>query len=399
MAIPPIAALDIGSSRIVVLVGEADSDNRIRVVGKGINVSKGVRKGIVTNLPHADLCIRQAVKLAVEESDIDIGRVLIAASGGYISSFVNIGSAPVRSRDHIVTEDDIDEVRENAGNVTLPLPTHAVMHTIEQKFRLDGHSDIVSPEGMQGTTLSMGMLIVHADRGPIENLRNVASVASLNVDDVVFSAICAAKAVLSQSQKNAGVAVVDMGGGTTSYFGYVDGVPANAGSFSVGGDHVTNDIALAFNIPQNRAEDIKREYGNALVGGGSERIALPADFGLRDRTISLKAIRTVVNARLDETLKILRTQFIKDDILQKLGAGIVFTGGAASIPGLVELAQNIFGVPCTIGVPRNVSGLDNIAAPNSFAVSAGLLLYGLEAYIAERKAGGGFLDSLRRIFS
>ena len=398
MNIPPIASLEIGSSRTVVLVGEAEADGRMRVVGKGVNVSTGVRKGQITTFENATHGIAQAVKQAVDESRIDIGRVLVAASGGYIASLVNPASAPVRSRDHVVSAEDVEEVQDLARNVTLPTPTCATMHSIPQKYRLDGQSGIVRPEGLKGSTLSLNMFVIYAESGPVENLRRAAAAASLDVDDVAFSALCASLAVLTPSQKAAGVAVVDLGGGTTNYVAYVDGVPAAAGSLAVGGDHVTNDIALAFNMPQTRAEDLKREFGHALVGGGSERIPLPADFGLRDRTVSLKALRTVVNARIDETLRIILAKLAREDVLAKLGAGIVFTGGGASLPGLVELAQNIFGVPCMIGAPRNVLGLESVEAPHSFAVSAGLLLYGLRAYEQEHGRRGGFLETLKRSF-
>ncbi len=394
MSIPPIASLEIGSHRTVVLVGEADADGRMTVVGKGVNISSGVHKGQVIDFSHAEVGVSQAVKQAVDESRIDIGRVLLAASGGYISADVNQGSSPVRSHDHVVSAEDVEEVTENARNINLP-PNRGVMHTIPQKFRLDGQSGIVKPEGLKGSNISLNMLVVHAQTGPVENLRNVASAASLDVDDVVFSALCASLAVLSPSQKNSGVAVVDLGGGTTNYIAYVDGVPASAGAISVGGDHITNDISLAFNISQAKAEDIKCEFGNALVGGGGERIPLPVDFGARERSLSLKALRTVVNARLDETLKIIRSKFVQDDVMAKLGAGIVFTGGGASLPGLVDLAQSVFGVPCMVGVPRNVFGLENVKDPHSFAVAAGLLLYGLKSWKAENHRP---FESVRRLF-
>lgn len=398
MSIPLIAALEIGSYKTTLLVGEPDADGVINVEGKGCVPSKGVRKGQIVNLDHATKCVLQAVG-KISEKKFDVGCVLLAANGGYIGSFTNHGSTPVHSRDHVVSPDDVDEVFDLAGSVTLPTPTSARMHTIPQKYRLDSQTGIIKPEGMKGSTLSLGMLVIHAEKGPVENLQNVAASASLDVEDVVFGALAASHAVLSKDQQDAGVAVIDLGGGTTGMISYVDGVPADAWSLAVGGDHVTNDISQAFNMPPQRAQRLKHEYGSALPGGGVERIAVPSDFGMRDRTISLKSLRTVVNARMDELFRILRDRLDRLEILDKLGAGIVFTGGGAALPGTLELAQSVFGVPCTIGTLRNVRGLEDEEHPEALAVPAGLLAYGLKTRQGRRGARrGGLLGTIIRSF-
>ena len=396
MSTPLIAALEIGSSQIKLLVGEPDASGVMNVEGKACVQSMGVRKGQIVNLDHAVKCILQAVG-QLSEKKFDVGCVQLAANGGYVGSFSNHGSTPVRSRDHVVSMDDIEEVYDLAGSVTLPTPTSARMHTIAQKYRLDAQSGIIKPEGMKGTTLSLGMLIIHAEKGPIENLQTAVQSASLDVADVVFGALAASHAVLSQEQRNAGVAVIDLGGGTTSCISYVDGVPADAWAIGVGGEHVTNDISQAFNMPPQRARQLKLEYGSALPGGGTDRIPVQSDFGMRDRTISVKALRTVTNARMDELFKIFRDRMNRLEILDKLGAGVVFTGGAAALPGILELAQSIFGVPCTLGTLRNVRGLEDEAHPEAFAVPAGLLVYALKAH-RDARGGSGLLDFFNRIF-
>ena len=398
MNTPILAALEIGSSRTTLLVGEPDENGVMHVVGKGCVPSMGVRKGQIVNFDHATKCVSQAVEKVVSEKKFDIGRVILAASGGHIGSFSNHGSTPVRSRDHVVSIDDIEEVQELAGSVALPSPTSVRMHTIAQKYRLDGQTGIVRPEGLKGSTLGLGMLVIHAEKGPIENLQNAAAAASLDIEDVVFSALAASHAVLSQEQRDAGVAVLDLGGGATGMVAFADGVPADAWSIAVGGDHVTNDISLAFNVPTQRAQRLKHDYGSALPGGGSERIAVPADFGIRDRTVSLKAIRTVVNARMDELFRIAALRLDSLELTRKLGAGVVLTGGGAALPGVAELAQSIFGVPCSIGSLRNITGLEEEAHPESFAVPAGLLLYGHKAQASRPGGRGGFLGSLMRSF-
>lgn len=396
MDTPLLAALEIGSSRTVLLVGEPDENGRMRVIGKGCVDSSGVSKGRIVNLEYASQCVSKVVSKVVEEKKFDIGRVILAAGGGFISSLQNQGMMHVSSRDRIVTQEDVAEVNELAGNITLPSPTAARMHTIPKKYFLDEQSGIVRPEGLKGSRLGLGMLIICTEKGPIENLECAAKAASLDVEDVVFDALAASQAVLSQEQKDAGVAVIDLGGGTTGYIAYVDGVPDTAGSLGVGGDHVTNDILRAFTVSRRHAEKLKREYGSALVGGGTERISVSSDFVASDRTISLKALRTVTNARMDELFKIIRDEFDSMGIIQKLGAGIVFTGGGAALPGIVELATSIFGVPCSIASLRNVSGLEEEEHPESFAVQAGLLVYGWKAYEDSQRRKGGFLGSIMR---
>ncbi len=395
MAIPPIAALEIGTTQTVVLVGELDQARRVRIIGKGVYPTTGVHKGQVVDLQHAKSGVEMAVKQAAEESQVDIGRVVMAVSGGHVEASQNQASVAVMSRDRIVTRDDVEEVTERAREIQLP-DGREVMHTITQNFSLDGQSGIVKPEGLQGSQLLLNMLLIHAKRGPVENMRSVAVAAELDVDDVVFSGLCSALAVLTPDQKRNGVVVVDLGGGTTNYLAYAGSVMAAAGSIAVGGEHVTNDLVLAFNILQMRAEEMKLQYGSAVISpsAGLRRIPVPNDFGKQDQTISLKAFHTVINARMSETLQIIRSRLHEADLLGKLGAGVVFTGGGASMPGICELGQSIFGVPCSVGEPSVFSpALDNVPNLPSFATAIGLIQYGIRTY-----HDTGMKDLLRRIF-
>lgn len=396
MAIPPIAALEIGTTQTVVLVGEVDQAQRIRIIGKGIYPTTGVHKGQVIDLQHAKVGVEMAVKQASEESQVDIGRVILSVSGGHIEASLNQGSIQILSRDRIVTYEDVAEVTDLAKQIQLP-EGRDIVHTIPQSFNLDGQSGIVKPEGLKGTQLLLNMLLIHAKRDPVENLRSVAVAAQLDVDDIVFSGLCSALAVLTPDQKRNGVAVIDLGGGTTNYLAYAGNVMATAGSLAVGGEHVTNDLALAFNIPQTRAEELKLQYGEAVINPsvGLKRISIQNDFGKQDQTISLKAFHTVINARLAETLHIIRSRLNDADILTKLGAGIVFTGGGAAMPGLCELAQSIFGVPCALGEPDIFSpALDNVPNRHAYATAIGLVKYGIRTY-----HDTGVKDFFRRIFS
>lgn len=384
MNFDPFVTLDIGSTHVVALVGEADHEGRITVIGKGIHVSKGVHKGQIVDIQNVTSCITEAIKQATDDAETDIGELYLSIGGGEIRSKMNHGRVSLDLHNHVVTAEEIEEVQENA-RMENPSPDYTRVHAIPVEYQLDGKGGIKDPINLAGSSLCLDLLLLDAPTMHIQNMRNAVSSAMLNVKDYVFSGMCAALAVLSEEQKRAGVAVIDLGGGTTDYAVYVNGSLVAASSLAIGGDHITADIGYAFNIQQSRADDIKHEHGNALVEGMNERISVPADIGFREGTISSRALRTVINARMDETLHILREDFIERDLLSKLGAGIVFTGGGASLGGLTELARQIFGVPCIVGTPHNVLGLQNEEAPNSLAVAAGGLIYAYKEAVAKRQ--------------
>ena len=381
MALPPIAALEIGTTQTVALVGEIDDMRRVTITGRGVYKTSGVRKGQVFDVDLAKAGVAKAVQQASEESNVDVGSLLLAVSGGHIEAKVNRGSVPVRGRDRIVSREDVEEVTELAQSLVLP-SDRDIMHTVNQSFTLDDQTGILKPEGLSGAQLSLDMLVIHTQRNRIDNLRKVVQSVEMDVEDVVFSGLCVALSSLTSEQKRNGVAVIDLGGGTTSFLAYADNVIACAGSFGVGGDHITNDLTVAFNLPTGRAEDLKRRQGHAIVRSspGLKSLIIPEELGMQERSISLKAFHTVITARQAETLRLVRSALHAAGILTRLNAGIIFTGGGAALPGLTELGRSIFGMPCLIGEPCNVGGLANVEAPAAYATAAGLVLYGFKTY-------------------
>ncbi len=380
MAIPPIAALEIGTSRTVVCVGESEN-GRVKITGTGSYPTTGVRKGQIFDVTQARTGVETAVKQAEKQSDVSIWQVLLALSGGHIMTTVNPGMLTIRSSDYVVSRDHIEEVIENAKEVHLD-PDRQVLHTITQTFTVDDQPGIVKPEGMRCKMLSLNVMAVHGIKSRIENAVNVAKSAGLEVVDVAFSGVCAALAALTVEQKRNGVVLIDLGGGTTNYVAYSNDVVVALGSVAVGGDHVTNDIALAFNIPQNSAEELKRTEGSALIDAesGTERITLKTAVGFEERTLSCKALHTVINARMDETLRVVRARLHEAGVLPHVGGGVVLTGGGAYLRRVTELAQRVFGAPCRIGVPVNVDGLEQEDQPAALCTAAGLALYGHMTY-------------------
>ncbi|MDD4103054.1 MAG: cell division protein FtsA [Kiritimatiellae bacterium] len=381
MAIPPIAALEIGTSRTVICVGESDERGRVRITGVGVCPTLGVRKGQIVELQKAGVGIDKAAKEAEKVSGVDIWQVLIAISGGHIQAGLNSSTLAIRSNDHVVSHEDMDELSENANDVQLE-SDRQLLHTIPLTYTVDDQSGIAKPEGMRCKMLSLDVMAIHGLKNRIDNAVSAAKSAKLEVSDVAFSGIGAALSVLTPEQKHNGVVLVDMGGGTTSYVAYCNNVFAAAGCIAVGGDHVTNDIALAFTIPQARAEEVKRGYGSAVIDpdSGNKRVTLPADIGFEERSFACKALQTVVNARVDEIFRILRSQLNDSGVLPHLGAGLILIGGGAYLDGVTELAQRVFGLPCRIGVPVNVDGLEGIDQPAALATVTGLVLHGRNNY-------------------
>lgn len=394
MRMPPIAALEIGTSRTVVCVGEVSENGKMKITGIGNYPTTGVRKGQVIDLSQARVGVEAAAADAEKMSGVDVWQVLMALSGGHIQSTINHGQIPIRSSDRVVTRDDVEEVTAIANEMPLEVDRQ-VLHTIRQTFTLDDQPGIVTPQGMRCNMLSFNTLVVHGQKNRIENVVNVAKNARLDVTDVTFSGVCAALAVLTPEQKKNGVVLVDFGGGTTNYVAYTNGVVSAIGSIAVGGDHVTNDIALAFNIPLYRAEELKRNEGSCIIEASlaARRITLPVDIGFSERTISCKALHVVINARMEETLKILRSRLDEAGVLIHLGAGLVLTGGGAYLRKLSELAQRTLGIPCQLGLPINVDGLEeHVDQPAAYSTVAGLVIYGQKTY-----EDNGLLSPIRKL--
>ncbi len=381
MAIPPIAALEIGTSRTVICVGESDERGRVRITGVGVCPTIGVRKGQIVDLSQARVGIEKAVKEAEKAAGVDIWQVLIAISGGHLQAGINSSMLAIRSSDHVVASEDIEEVAENANDVQLE-SDRQLLHTVPLTFTVDDQAGIIKPEGMRCKMLSLEVIAIHGVKNRIDNAVNAAKSAKLDVSDVAFSGIGAALAVLTPEHKHNGVVLVDMGGGTTSYVAYCNNVFAAAGSIAVGGDHVTNDIALAFNIPLSRAEEVKCRYGSAVIDpdSGNKRVTLSAEIGFEERSFGCKALHTVINARVDEIFRVLRSKLDESGALPHLGAGVILIGGGAYLNGVTELGQRVFGLPCRIGVPVNVDGMEGVEQSAALATVAGLVIHGRNNY-------------------
>ena len=399
MELEHIVSLEIGTSRIRVLVAEPHDEDHLSIIGTGETASRGVRKGEIIDIDNALACLRSALHNAEKNSGRTIREVYLLLSGGMVQGIVNRGSIPLVDGGEI-TGEDLDHVMDAARAVSLPTDRD-VLHTICQRFLVDDQRGVVNPVGMEGHRLSVDMLILHAVRQRYRNLVKVARLAPVEVMDVAFGGLCAALAVLAPEDKKNGALVIDLGAGTTDFAAYADGAIAAAGSFAVGGDHVTNDIARGLRLPLGQAETLKEQMGCATIdlAARGQKIEIPVEGSSQPRYVRTGDLHTIVNARTEEILMLVKGAIDREEVLHHLGSGIFLTGGGAYLRGVADLAARIFGVPCMLGRPREISGLTSAAAGPEYAAPVGMLRYAIRTAGRERQSaptGLGWLNKILR---
>lgn len=387
MAAAPVVGLEIGTTKVIALVGELRDDGVIMVTGMGERPSAGVRKGEIIDFENAAVCVKSVLAMAEERSNVAVREVLLAVTGGHLQGMINRGTVPVFDKDGEISADDIEEVMDVARAVNLP-PEREVLHTISQYFYIDQDRPVINPEGMEGAQLSVDMLVIHGVRNRLNNTVRVAKSIPVDVQDVACSGLCSALSVLTAEQKKSGVVVIDIGGGVTDFVVYAEGVVAAASVLAVGGDHVTNDIAVGFGIPTAQAEQLKKENGSVHPRPTVDepQVALPPEGGFPGRSVSVASLNAIMHARVEETLAMVKRRLEKDDLLHHLGAGVVLTGGGAYTTGIVNLAEAVFGLPASIGRPRNISGLASATSGPEYATASGLVHYGFKTVRNQSKA-------------
>ena len=380
------AALEIGTTRTVLAVGEAESSGRLKVTCHAEIPSTGVRKSQILDIPQATQSIRSVLheierKQESSGAKITIGNAFLAVSGQHVKA--DPFTAPVQVENARVNDEAINSVLRAAHTMTLPRDRE-LLDIIDQDYVVDSMGGIASPKGMSGRVLSLNTLQIHADRNAIQNARTAAEDAKLEIREPLFATTCAADAVLEDYERRNGVLVIDIGGGSTGYAAYTDGYAVTAGVIGVGGDHVTNDIAHAFQTTNAQAEGMKIREASAMVtaDGNSPRVRVePGENTLMDnRTVSRRALDTVVNVRMMELFTVIRETLEDHDLLHRLHAGVVLTGGGARLRDVDALAAQTLCMSVRIGKPIHVDGLDDVDFPASFATISGALLYAHRNY-------------------
>jgi cell division protein FtsA len=393
-----IVGLEIGTSKICVVVGETRPDGTIKILGVGQAPSRGVRKGEIVDFETAMKCVHEAVVDAEQKSDVMIRSVFVSVAGSHIESFNNRGCVLLPEDRDEIDDQDIEDVKVNAREVSIPAP-NAFLHSIIQHYHVDGQDGVLNPVGMLGQKLEADFHIIHGVRTRIQNTIRCVMELPLEVEDVVFGALASAQVVLTQHQKNLGALVVDIGGGTSDYILYVDGAVKQSGVLAVGGDHITNDISMGLRIPMTRAEKLKIEEGSCVLGNclPGETILLKDDSGFAGKEIERETLNTIINLRLRETFELLKRKLEEESFINFTGAGIFITGGCSLLNGIEHLASEVFEMPAHVAHAQTMSGLTSAFENPQFSTAIGLLKYA-QAVQADRPRRG-FGRILGRLFS
>ncbi len=375
------AALEIGTTRTILAVATAKKGEKLKVVACAHIPSTGVRKSTITNMNHATSSVHSVLN-EIEKKKLDKAVSLSISTAFLLVNGSHIKADPYQATTAIegvkVKDSDIDNVLNAAHEWILPRERE-LLDIVDQTFAIDTHGGISEPRGMSGRVLKVNTLQVHADANRIADARTVAENTHLEISEPLCALTCAGEAVLTDRDKRDGVLLIDFGGGSTGFAIYADGTLAALDILAIGGDHVTNDIANAFRTTIQQAETIKINEASALVrpaGEASARVNLPGKSPLvQDRTLSRNGLDTVVNARMRETIGIIRDSLDERGFLGQLTAGVVITGGGAALQGLDELIHRELGMNVRYGRPTCVDGFEEMPHPESFAAIAGALAY------------------------
>lgn len=389
-----IVGLEIGTSKVCAVVGEFSPENgALNIVGLGQSKSRGVRKGEICDAPTVEEDIRNAIVEAEQMADVEIRSVYLGVTGGHIRGFNNRGVHPVVSADREITEDDVQDVIKNAKTINLPTQHH-VIHAIRQHFLVDGQDGITNPVGMLGSRVEVDVHVVHGNLNRLQNAIRTVKGLQLEVDEIVFNGLASSLALLTNEQKELGALVIDIGGGTTEYVVYSDGVIKHAGVLAVGGDHVSNDLAYGLKVPLGRAEKLKLEHGAAVVGDSKgQTFDIANELGLPVKTVNLEHLRRIMSLRLEEIFQLIGQDLESAGLLDYLRSGIFLCGGGARIPQIADLAQQVFQTQACIGTANSINGLKSALDQPEFATAIGLVKFG--SFQQKKRGKASLTDGLR----
>jgi len=369
-----VVGLDIGTTKICAVVGDV-IDNQLNIIGIGKYPSKGLRKGVVINIDATVDSIKKTIEEAELMAGCEITSVYAGVAGGHIKGMNSHGIIAVKSRE--ITPRDVQRVIETASAVALPLDRE-VIHVIPQEFIVDDQTGIRDPVGMAGVRLEGKVHIITGAVTSAQNIIKCANKAGLDVNDIILEQLGASEAVLDRDEREIGVALLDIGGGTTDLAIFVGGTIQHTSVIALAGNHVTHDISIGLRTPKQEAERLKIRYGCALASmiRKDETIEVPSVGGRKPRILSRKTLAEIIEPRMEEIFELVNQNLNDSGLADLLGAGIVLTGGGSIMEGTVELAERVFGMPIRLGVPRWIGGLTDLVTSPLYATSVGLALYG-----------------------
>lgn len=399
-----IVGLDIGTSKVVAIVGEINSDGEIEVVGIGSHASRGLKRGVVVNIDSTVHAIKRAVEEAELMAGCQIHSVWAGIAGNHVKSLNSHGIVAIRERE--VTSADIERVIDAAQAVAIPADQR-ILHIEPQEYVIDTQEDVKEPLGMSGVRLEAKVHLVTCAVNAAQNIENCIKRCGLEVEEIVLEQLASSHAVLSEDEKELGVCMVDIGGGTTDIAIFTNGAIRHTAVIPIAGDQVTNDIAMALRTPTQNAEDLKTKYACALaqLAGADDTIKVPSVGDRAPRELSRQALAEVVEPRYDELFSLINAEIRRSGFEDLIPAGIVLTGGTSKIEGAIDLAEEIFHMPVRLGIPQSVKGLSDVVKNPIYSTGVGLLHYaqqtqqeGTNKSVSTRQQEAGLMSRVKKWF-
>ena len=396
-----IVGLDIGTSKVVAIVGEVNAENRIEIIGLGSHPSRGLKKGVVVNIESTVQSIQRAVEEAELMAGCQIHSVFAGIAGSHIRSLNSHGIVAIRDKE--VTPADVERVIDAARAVAIPADQR-ILHILPQEFIVDNQEGVREPIGMSGVRLEAKVHMVTGAVSAAQNIIKCVRRCGLEVDDIILEQLASAQSVLNEDEKELGVCIVDIGGGTTDIAVFTEGAIRHTAVIPIAGDQVTNDIAVALRTPTQNAEEIKIKYACALtqLANPEETIEVPSVGDRPARRLARQTLAEVVEPRFEELFTLVQAELRRSGFEDLCAAGIVLTGGSSKMEGVVELAEEIFHMPVRRGVPQYVSGLVDIVRNPIYSTGVGLLLFGYRNRAmrdAETRMGDSWQSAFKRMKS
>ncbi len=368
-----MVGLDIGTSKVIAIVAEAKPEGGFEVVGMGTAPSRGLKKGVVVNIESTVNAIQRALEEAELMADCKIKEVYTGIAGSHIKSFNSHGMVAIKDRE--VSQFDVDRVIETAKAVNIPTDQQ-ILHVLNQEFVIDGQEDVREPIGMAGVRLEVKVHIVTGAVSAAQNILKCVRRCGLEVRDLILQPLASAQAVLSEDEKDLGVALVDIGGGTADIAVFTHGAIRHTAVIPIAGDQITNDIAMALRTPTKEAEEIKRKYGCALrqLANPADMVEVPGVGDREPRQLSRQTLAEVIEPRVEELYSLVQAELRRSGYEDLLSSGIVITGGSAGMQGMVELGEEVFHMPVRLGVPNYLGPLAEVVRGPRFSTGVGLLM-------------------------
>ena len=375
-----VVALDVGTSKIVAMVAEVKPDGELEIIGMGSQPSRGLKKGVVVNIDATTASIQRALEEAELMANCRVTEVYTGVAGSHIRCYTSHGMVAIKEKE--VTQADIDRVVDTAKAIPIP-NDQQILHIVPQGFTIDGQEDVREPLGMSGVRLEVDVHIVTGAVSAVENITKCIRRCGLTVRDVILQPLASAAAVLSEDERDLGVCLIDIGGGTSDIAVYTGGAIRHTAVIPIAGDQVTNDIAMTLRTPTKEAEELKVRFGSALrqLADPNDIIEVPGVGERGPRKLSRPMLAEVIEPRIEELFQFVQSEIRRSGFEEMMSSGVVLTGGSAQLQGMTELGEEVFHLPVRVGIPAYTGGLAEVIRNPRYATAVGLLLAGRDQFM------------------